>query len=150
MNLPTRIWIWVPVAGIALAVAFSTAMIITALRVRPTRVEAHPFQASALIDGEKERSAAFRRAGLTLAAAPGDRAVILTLGAPAGTDLRGAATVSLWRPDDPALDATITWPDVAAPVSIPLARAGRWRLRLELPAAPGWPDGARTETLISR
>ena len=46
--------------------------------------------------------------------------------------------------------ATIIWPEVTSPATIPLARAGRWRLRLELPAAPDWPQGARTEMVIAQ
>lgn len=150
MTIPTRVWIWVPVAGIALAVVFNVALIITAHRVRPTRVEAHPYQDSALIDAEKERSAAFVRAGLVLSATPDDQGVALRLSAPTGTTLSGSAAIALWRPDDPELDAAITWTDVTHPAAVPLSRTGRWRVRLELPAAPGWPLGARSELVITR
>lgn len=149
MTLPTRVWIWVPVAGIALTVAFNGALILTARQVRPTRVEEHPYQASARIDDEKVRQAAFRQAGLRLATTITAGRLTLALEAPATTTLHGPATIALWRPDEPALDATIAWPDVATPIAVPLGRPGHWRLQLELPAAPGWPLGARSVTVVT-
>jgi hypothetical protein len=54
------------------------------------------------------------------------------------------AAVRLYRPDAPAADRNVPWPDTMQPLTIQLDRPGVWRLDVRLTATDDTPLAART------
>lgn len=148
MNIPTTVWIWVPVFCLSVGICASMALVITSRHIKPTKVEEHPYQASAHYDDDKERRAAFIHAQVQLLHHIHQHDVILSLETPSHSSISGPAQLTLWRPDDATLDFSLTWIDPTQPMTVPLPRSGRWRIHVELPPAAEWPHGASTDILI--
>lgn len=123
------------VAGIVVAgMVPSIVMLLLAKDVRISRADPRPYQASAEIDGDHRAQARLRAAGFRYTISVEGPRVVATIAGTAPTDAR----LVLLRPDDPAADSTVAWPDTTTPLAVAPGRPGRWRVRLE-----GTVDGAR-------
>ena len=135
-------WAYAPVIAIGMAAIANLGIIIAGGRVRPEAVEDRPWLASVGFDARKAAEARFVSSGLRLDDEPEAGGVRFRLTGPT----LGAARLKLYRPDDRALDHVVAWQDATRPVSVPLPRAGLWRVRLSGELAEG---PVATELLIS-
>jgi nitrogen fixation protein FixH len=124
-------WWMPPVFVIGTAAVANLVLITTAVRVRPTKVAAHPYAASAHEDERRQEMADFSSRGWRLHCAVDDGGATLRLEAATGPQ-PASATVGLYRPDDDRLDQTMAWPDPAAALRVLLPRPGVWELRLSV------------------
>ncbi len=134
-------WPWLPVFVIGAAAIANGAIIYTAKRVSPQKVEDQPYASSMHFDADKAAGEAFLAKGYRLnvvAADPKDLRLAITGGAV------GPAEVRLYRPDAPSADCVVAWADVAQPLAIPLSRQGLWRLDLRFTASDGEKLAAQT------
>lgn len=141
---PFNPWPWMPVFVIGAAAIANGAIIITAKRVSPQKVEDQPYAASIHFDADKAAGEAFTAKGYRLdVAAPDPTSLRLAVaGAPAGAV--GPGEVRLYRPDAPAADCVVAWNDITLPLTIPLSRQGLWRLDLRLTCSDGEKLAAKT------
>lgn len=139
---PFNFWPWLPVFVIGAAVIANVAIIMAAKRVSPQKVEEQAYAASAHFDADKAAGEAFTARGHQLDIATPDQSTLRL--AISGTPAQGAGDVRLYRPDAPDADRRVAWSDVTMPLTIPLSRAGVWRLDLRLTAADGTRLAART------
>jgi hypothetical protein len=129
---PFNPWPWVPLVAILLTAIPNAVLIIVTHRIHPSATDEHPYLTSMHIDEDKARHAAFTAGGWALETRTAGLQLTCTLRAPAGAAQPEDVSVALYRPDDPALDRTVPWPDAGGPLVIDLTRPGRWRLALEL------------------
>jgi hypothetical protein len=123
-------WPWFAAAVLTLVAGADSALIFAARGARLAPVEERPWLASTRIDAAKAARAAFAASGMRLVADDrGDGRLGCAI-LPAGSAI-GAATVALYRPDDPRLDRRLAWSDTATPLLVEGLRAGQWRARLE-------------------
>lgn len=124
-------WWMPPVGVIGMAALANLVLISTAVRVRPTKVSAHPYAASAHEDDRRGELAGFSTRGWQLLSVLDGNGATLRLEAARGP-APASATVSLYRPDDDSLDQTVAWSDPASTLRIALPRPGVWELRLKV------------------
>lgn len=138
---------WMPPAIGVGAVALANVCLFAAVaRVHPEKVEAHPYAASAHEDAHLAALHAFASRGWRLVAsmdAEGGTFRIEGAAAPA----MSAAAISLYRPDDAALDRSVPWPDPAAPLHVPLSRPGAWQADLVMRDAAGTVYAAQAQLI---
>jgi nitrogen fixation protein FixH len=133
---------WMPLAaGVTLVAIANTTLVLTALQVRPTKVAERTYAAEHQEDRLAAERAAWNALGWRLTIDPLAQGVRVAALVPTPH----TATVSLWRPDDPGLDRTFTWDDPTQPLAVPLAKSGRWRLRILAEHAG---QRARAETML--
>ncbi len=138
---PFNFWPWLPLVVIGAAAIANGAIVLVAKRVSPQKVEDQPFAASVHFDADKAAGEAFTNLGLRLETTTPDTT---TLRLDIHGDARGPGEVRLYRPDAPAADRTVAWADTGQPLTIPLSRAGVWRIDLRLAAADGTRLAAKT------
>jgi len=136
-----NLWPWMPVFVIGAAAIANGTMYMMATIVRPEKVEAQPFVASSRIDGEKRAAERFTALGFSLNIKATD-ANNLSLSIIGNSTITNPATVWFYRPDSPAGDFTVPWPDPTKPLAVALARPGMWRLHVTFTDA----DGAELRT----
>ena len=136
-----NLWPWMPVFVIGAAAIANGAMYVMATIVRPEKVEAQPFVASSRIDGEKRAAERFTALGFNLHIKAAD-ANNLSLSIIGNTTMTNPATVWFYRPDSPAGDFIVPWPDPTKPLAVALARPGMWRLHVTFTDT----DGAELRT----
>ena len=131
-----NLWPWMPVFVISAAALANGAMYLMATTVRPEKVEAQPFVASSRIDGEKRANDRFIALGfdLQIKAANKNNVSLSIIG---NSTITNPATVWFYRPDSPAGDFNVPWPDPTKPLAVELARPGMWRLHVTLTDANG-------------
>lgn len=129
-------WWMPPVLVIGAAAIANAVLITTAIRVKPTKVEAHPYAASAHEDERRAEMAEFSRRGWRLEAEVDGLGATLRLTAGIGP-VPASAVLALYRPNDERLDRTLPWPDPANPLRVGLPEAGVWELRVAVTDAAG-------------
>ena len=129
-------WWMAPVIGVGACAIANGVLIATALRVRPQKVEAHPYAASAHEDARAAARSLFTDRGWTLGHAIDASACVLTLTCVGGSQ-PVAGMVHLYRPDDESADRHLPWNDLSAALFCPLPRPGAWSLCVELRDATG-------------
>jgi nitrogen fixation protein FixH len=122
-------WWMPPVFVIGTAAVANVILISTAVRVRPTKVAAHPYAASAHEDDRRQEMAGFSSRGWRLHSVLDDGGATLRLEAATGPK-PAIATIDLYRPDDDRLDRSLAWADPTSALRVPLPRPGVWELRL--------------------
>lgn len=134
-------WPWLPLLVIGAAAVANGAIILVAKRVSPQKVEDQPFAASVRFDADKAAAEAFIARGLRLeVSAPDPASLHLAVSGGAG----GPGEIRLYRPDAPAADRIVGWAEISQPLTIPLTRAGVWRIDLRLNTGEGIPLAAKT------
>lgn len=118
-------WWMAPAIGVGIVALANTALIITALNVRPQKTSDRPYADSAEEDARAAEREAFRARGWRVEPAVDGGGATLRLHAPGGA---GPGIIRLYRPDDRASDREIAWSDTAAPLRIELPRPGVWHL----------------------
>jgi hypothetical protein len=131
-----NLWPWMPLFVIGAAAIANGVLYFVAAHVRPEKVEAQPFVASSRIDGEKLAAERFIALGFNFQIKATD-AKNITLSIIGNSTVSNSATVHFYRPDNPAGDFTVPWPDPTKPVAVTLARPGMWRLLVTFPDANG-------------
>jgi nitrogen fixation protein FixH len=129
----TNRWPYFAVVTMFLVVLGDGTMVTAAHLVHPGMVEDHPYQASAGIDQEKAVGARFAATGARLAVSvldPGHLRCTIAHSPAAALTALGPLTIRLYRPDSPALDRDIPWPDPATPATVALTRDGLWHVYL--------------------
>ena len=121
------------VVGAALLPSIS--LLALARMVRVAKAEAQPYAAGANVDRDQAARATLAAAGFRFRVVIAGRRLTAQVD---GGQLPDEAQVELYRPDDPAADRVMPWPDQAVPLSVMLDRPGLWRVRLS-----GLIDGVR-------
>jgi nitrogen fixation protein FixH len=129
-------WWMAPAIGVGLVAVANGVLIATALRVRPQKVEDHPYAASALEDERAGERAAFVAHGWSLDHRLDGDGVVLTLHTP-GTVQPVAGVVRFYRPDDISADRDMPWSDLGKPLRFALPRPGAWAIRVVLRDSAG-------------
>jgi nitrogen fixation protein FixH len=127
-------WLLLPFLGLGLVVIANTTLIFAARRAHIRQVEDHPYLAAQRTDQDEAARLAFTNRGWRLIATASADAARLSLTGGDGTPLQ-SGMLHLYRPDDPADDRQLAWPDPTQTAVIPLPRRGLWRIRIALTAA---------------
>lgn len=105
----------------------SIVMLVLARQVRIAKTDPRPYQASAAVDADHHALEQLRAGGFRYAVSVDGPRLVATITGQAPADAR----LVLMRPDDPAADSAVAWPDPATPLAVAPGRPGRWRVRLE-------------------
>ncbi len=103
--------------------------------VHVAKAEAQPYASGINVDRDQAARAALTATGFRFHVALAGLRLTAQVN---GGRLLDAAQLELYRPDDPAADRVLPWPDQRVPLSVMLDRPGRWRVRLS-----GVIDGSR-------
>lgn len=113
----------------------SITLLALARMVHVAKAEAQPYAAGANVDRDQAARAMLAAAGFRFRVALDGQQLTAHID---GGRLPDDAQLELYRPDDPAADRVLPWPDQAIPLSVTFDRPGRWRVRLS-----GVIDGVR-------
>ncbi len=118
-------WMLAPVLLLGTTVAFCVAISVIAYAVvKPRAVERNPWLASLQEDAKHAARGRFVAEARQLSVAAATGSVTFTLAGPATV---AAWQVRLYRPNDPAQDRLVPWPDGARPLVVTDLAAGAWQ-----------------------
>jgi hypothetical protein len=118
-------WWMAPAIGVGIVALANTALIITALNVRPQKTSDRPYADSAEEDARAAERSGFRALGWRIDQEVDATGATLRLHAPGGA---GPGILRLYRPDDRSADREVAWRDPAQPLRLDLPRPGVWHL----------------------
>ena len=141
-----KIWAFVPVIVIGLAMIPNAIMIAVAKQRAPASVEESPYAASVRIDDEKSALKRFDSMGFALTSRVPEAGMLqLELDGP--QPLEGVE-VLLQRHDTATLDKVINWDSIHEPLAVAVPRLGRWTVTLTGSTPGGDPVQARTWEMV--